>query len=178
MNFQRLEKNLIDNIKEAQLKLGYDNHPMSLNYMSASLKNLVGADITADVLSSFADFARARLGNLTFREIKGGICITISAEGTAYVNNLNGYDFLAELIKKVSSHGTIEDVTAVFNKYSNNVAVEESNNEEFDLLVYFPDQTPDEYFYCLSAESCINGGCHITYHRFIREDYEELFKAL
>ncbi len=177
MNFQRLEKNLIDNIKEAQLKLGYDNRPMSLNYMTASLKNLIGGDITTDLLSAFADFAREKLGNLTFREIKGGICITIPAEGTAYVNSLEGYDFLADLIKKVSSHGTIEDVTAVFSKYSDNVAIEESTDEEFDLLVYFPDKTPDEYFYCLSAEPCIAGGCHVTYHRFIREDYEELFNA-
>ena len=31
MNFKRLEKNLLDNIKEAQLKLGFENRPMSLN---------------------------------------------------------------------------------------------------------------------------------------------------
>ena len=175
MNFERFEKNLIDNIKEAQLKLGYDNRPMSLNYMTASLKNLIGEDITDNLLSEFSEYALPRLGNLTFHPIKDGICITIPAEGTSYVNSLSGYDFLAELIKIVSSHASLEEVTAVFGKYSDNVVIEESAGEEFDLLVYFPDKAPDEYFYCLAAEPCISGGCHAMYHRFIREDYEEMF---
>ncbi|MDE5861147.1 MAG: DUF3877 family protein, partial [Ruminococcus sp.] len=32
MNFEKLEKNITDNIKEAQIKLGFDNRPISLNY--------------------------------------------------------------------------------------------------------------------------------------------------
>ncbi len=175
MNYERLEKNLIDNIKEAQLKLGYDNRSMSLNYMTASLKNLLGTDVTGDLLSAFSGYVSPRLGKLTFHPIKDGICITIPAEGTSYVNSLSGYDFLAELIKKVSSHASLEEVTAVFRKYSDNVVIEESDSEEFDLLAYFPDKFPDEYCYCLAAEPCISGGCHAMYHRFIREDYEEMF---
>lgn len=175
MNFERFEKNLIDNIKEAQLKLGYDNRPMSLNYMTASLKNLLGTDVTDDVLSKFSEYVSPKLGILSFHPIKSGICITIPTEGTAYVNSLSGYDFIAELIKKVSSHTSLEEVTAVFRKYSDNVVIEESTTEEFDLLAYFPDKCPDEYFYCLAAEPCISGGCHAMYHRFIREDYEEIF---
>lgn len=175
MNLERLEKNLTDNIKEAQLKLGYDNRPMSLNYMTASLENLLGVPVTDDVLLAFQGYTLPRLGELAFRPIKDGICITIPAEGTSYVNSLSGYDFLEALIKKVSSHASLEEVTAVFGEYSDNFAVEESNSEEFDLLVYFPDKCPDEYYYCLAAEPCISGGCHVTYHRFIREDYEEMF---
>ncbi len=175
MNSERFEKNLIDNIKEAQLKLGYDNRPMSLNYMTASLKNLLGTDVTDDVLSKFSEYVSPKLGILSFHPIKGGICITIPTEGTAYVNSLSGYDFIAELIKKVSGHVSLEEVTAVFRKYSDNVVIEESSSEEFDLLAYFPDKSPDEYFYCLAAEPCISGGCHAMYHRFIREDYEEMF---
>ncbi len=176
MNFKRLEKNLIDNIKEAQLKLGYDNRPMSLNYMASSLKNLLGADVTDDLLSAFSEYVSPKLGTLTFHPIKGGICITIPTEGTAYVSSLSGYDFLAELIEKVSGHASLEEVTAVFHKYSDNVVIEESESEEFDLLAYFPDKTPDEYYYCLAAEPCISGGCHAMYHRFIHEDYEEMFE--
>lgn len=175
MNFERLEKNLIDNIKEAQLKLGYDNRPMSLNYMTSSLEKLLGGTVTDDLLSQFSEFVMPRLGTLTFHGIKDGICITISAEGTSYVNTLSGYDFLAELIKKVSGHSSLEEVTAVFRRYSDNVVIEESSSEEFDLLAYFPDKSPDEYYYCLAAEPCISGGCHAMYHRFIREDYEEIF---
>ncbi|MBO5164415.1 MAG: DUF3877 family protein [Ruminococcus sp.] len=176
MDLARLEKNLTDNIKEAQLKLGFDDRPMSLNYTSDSLRRLLGAEPTNDVLSQFADFALPRLGKLSFREIKGGICITIPAEGTSYVNNLTGYDFLEELIKTVGRHGIfMADVIAVFKRYSDNAVIEDSKAEDFDILAYFPDKRPDEYFYCLTEEPCIDGGCHVIYHRFIREDFEELF---
>lgn len=170
MNFARLEKNLTDNIKEAQLKLGFDKRPMSLNYMSASLGHLLGGECTENVLAEFAEYAKSRLGVITFRAIKDGFCITVSAEGTAYVNNLKGYDFIAELISAVRNHGTsMEQVLEIFGKYSSKVITEKSNSDEFDLLVYFGNGEPDEYYYCLTDE-----GCHITYHRFIREDYTDL----
>lgn len=176
MDFVRLEKNITDNIKEAQLKIGFDNRPISLNYMQSSLNNLLGGACSDDILSEFSEFVKLRLGTVDYRKIKDGVCITISAEGTAYVNELTGYDFLAGLIKKVSSHGiSLNDVTAVFHRYSDNVTIEDGNGEDFDLLVYFTDKTPDEYFYCLTAEPCMDGGCHVIYHRFIREDFEELF---
>lgn len=176
MNYERLEKNLIDNIKEAQLKIGYDGHCMSLNYMKKSLENLLGGECSEEILAEFGKFTEQRLGKMTFRNIKDGVCITISAEGTEYVSKLGGYKFLEELIKKVSSHGiSMNDVTAVFKRYSDNVTLEESRCEDFDILAYFPDKQPDEYYYCLTAEPCIGGGCHVIYHRFIREDYEEIF---
>ncbi len=176
MDLARLEKNLTDNIKEAQLKLGFDDRPMSLNYTSDSLSRLLDAEPTSDVLSHFANFAFPRLGKLSFRKMNGGICITVPAEGTSYVNSLTGYDFLEELIKKVSSHGIVmEDVIAVFKRYADNAVIEVSKAEDFDILAYFPDKRPDEYFYCLTEEPCIGGGCHVIYHRFIREDFEELF---
>lgn len=177
MDFSRLEKNLTDNIKEAQLKLGYDDLPMSLNYMRTTLDSLVGEECTEDILAEFAEYAKPRLGDLKFGSIRDGVCITIPASGTAYVNSLTeGYEFLSELISAVSSHEmSIEKVTDIFRKYSENVVVEESGNEEFDVLVYFADKVPDEYLYCLTAEPCINGGCHIIYHRFIKEDYKNLF---
>ena len=65
MDFKRLEKNLCDNIYEAQLKLGYDKRPMSLNYMETSLKHLLGKDVSEEVLLAFADEVENRLGRLT-----------------------------------------------------------------------------------------------------------------
>lgn len=174
MNFKRLEKNLVDNIKEAQLKLGFENRPMSLNYMSSSLKNLLGEAATDDVLQAFSEYVAPKLGRLLFSRSKNGICITIPAEGTAYVNSLGGYEFLGELVEKVKSHASLEEVMAVFRHFSPNVTIEEIDNGEFDLLAYFPDKCPDEYYYCLTAEPCMGGGCHAMYHRFIREDYEEM----
>lgn len=47
------------------------------------------------------------------------------------------------------------------------VHVEELHNGEFDWLISFEDGQPDAYRYCIADE-----GCHLTYHRFTKEDYE------
>lgn len=44
----------------------------------------------------------------------------------------------------------------------------ETDNGEFDYLIRFEDDLQDEYVYCFKDE-----GCYMTYHRFLREDYEE-----
>lgn len=175
MNYKRLEKNIVDNIKEAQIKLGFDGRPMSLNYAENSLKNLLGTDSNIkSALENFSVYVSERLGRIDFHEIKNGFCITVSAEGTSYVNSLDGFDFITEFVNTIRNHGiSVEDVLAVFRKYSDNVVVEEKHNGEFDYLVYFADGVPDEYFYCIALEEEIDGHMHITCHRFIKEDYDE-----
>lgn len=55
-----------------------------------------------------------------------------------------------------------------FHKYSDHVHVEKVSHGEFDYLVYFEDGKPDSFRYCITDE-----GCHMIYHRFTVEDYEE-----
>ena len=175
MNFEKLEKNITDNIKEAQIKIGFDNRPISLNYTESSLKNLLRTDDVRNALEKFPETVRDTFGDVTFHEIKGGYCLTVSAVGTSYINNLSGYEFLTEFINTVRNHGiSAEDVFSIFEKYSDNVIIEKKYNDEFDYLIYFADGIPDEYMYCLAVEEEIDGHLHITYHRFTREDYEEL----
>lgn len=174
MNYKRLEKNIIDNIKEAQIKLGFDNRPMSLNYAESSLKNLLGTDDVESALEDFSVSVADRLGEITFRKIKIGFCVTVSEKGTSYVNSLDRFEFIEEFVNTVRKHGiSIDDVIAVFKKYSDNVVIEEKHNGEFDYLIYFADGVPDDYYYCITLEEEIDGHIHITYHRFIKEDYEE-----
>ena len=178
MTFERLEKNICDNIYEAQLKLGYDQHPMSLNYTNATLCHLIGINDTAQLsqlLESFADSVAQKLGSLSFRSTHNGFCITIPAEGTAYVSeHSSGNEFMAKLVEAVRGHADTETILGIFKEASANVSVTELNNEEFRYLVFFPDMTPDEYYYCISEEEEMDGHIHASYHRFIREDYEEL----
>ena len=54
-----------------------------------------------------------------------------------------------------------------FRRHGEHVHVEALHNGEFDWLVYFEDGKPDAYCYCIADE-----GCHLTYHRFTKEDYE------
>jgi hypothetical protein len=174
MNFKRLEKNLCDNIYEAQLKLGYDKHPMSLNYTETSLKHLLETEVTEKVLTEFADEAENRLGRLTFRPIKNGFCITIPAEGTEYVHNSSDErSFMKSLVSAVAGHCSTEPLLELFRNASADVIIREINNEEFRYLAYFSDSVPDEYYYCISEEEEIDGSIHASYHRFIREDYED-----
>ncbi|MDE5583022.1 MAG: DUF3877 family protein [Ruminococcus sp.] len=177
MDYTRLEKNITDNIREAHAKLGFEKRAVSLNYMLGSLNSLLDTDFNScdmkNALADFSDSVSERLRKLSFREIKGGFCITVSAEGTEYIHNSNGSGFIEELVETVRSHGrTYEDVIRIFRKYSDSVKVVEKHNDEFDYLVFFEDGVPDEYLYCISLEEEIDGSTHITYHRFIREDYE------
>lgn len=175
MDHKRLEKNLCDNILEAQIKLGYDGRPMSLNYTAASLRHLTGAEDIETELNAFADEVSDRLGRLTFRSIRDGYCITVPPEGTAYVHeNSDPNGFLSRFIDTVRSHTTVENVIGVFKEFSDEVEVREMDNEEFQYLVYFKNGVPDDYRYCLTDEEEIDGSHHITYHRFIAEDYEDL----
>ena len=104
MNYQRLEKNLIDNILEAQIKLGYDGRPMSLNYTNSSLHHLTGAENIDDMLKGFSEYTQSRLGQLAFRSIKDGVCITVPSEGTAYVHeNTDKNGFISRLLKRTEN---------------------------------------------------------------------------
>ena len=111
MNFARLEKNLIDNIKEAQIKLGWDDRPMSLNYMNTSLANILDGKFSENDLAEFCRYSEKKLDKINIRPIKDGYCFTVSAKGTAYVNSLNdNYGFITELIETVRNHcRSIED---------------------------------------------------------------------
>lgn len=179
MDLERLEKNLCDNIYEAQLKLGYDRRPMSFNYMLSSLRNLLGVRSSAEEmekqLAEFSAFVSPRLGNISFRSIRDGFCITVPEAGTAYVNSRHeGGEFISGLVSAVREHRDADSVLELFRKASPEVCITVHDNDEFKYLAYFPDGKPDEYYYCISSEEEIDGSCHASYHRFIREDYEEL----
>ena len=180
MNFKRLEKNLIDNIGEAHLKLDYDRRAISFNYMYSSLSHLLGCEVSAEnsarITADFAAYTASRLGELTFRSIKSGICITVPPVGSEYVrDNCPCSPFFTEFIKLISTHGaSLDDVTALFHRYSDNVQTEDkSSTGEFDMLIYFADSVPDDYRYCIAVDD--DFGCsHLSYHRFIPEDYLDL----
>ena len=59
VNYKRLEKSLTDVIQEAQLKIGYDHHPITLYYPTESVARLLGtpeedADNTEHALASLS----------------------------------------------------------------------------------------------------------------------------
>ena len=78
-------------------------------------------------------------------------------------------EFIKELVEIVGKHGCkMEDIIALFKQHDKNVFVEEIHNGEFDYLIRFSEENEDPYYYCFHDE-----GCHIIYHRFLPEDYED-----
>ena len=179
MNFDALEKNLTDNILEAQLKLGYSEMPISLNFMLLSLCHLLETDADTEkmqqILAEFSDYAKPRFGEITYRQIDGGFCFRVPAEGAAYVHtHAEGGEFIRTLLDAVRDPAaTLETVFAVFRSASDDAVITESPDDEFDYLAYFPDGVPDSYRYCIAAEEDIDGSIRISYHRFTKADYDD-----
>lgn len=72
-------------------------------------------------------------------------------------------EFISELIALVGTHGcTMEQITELFYKYSDNIEKKEMQNGEFDCYIRFLNDPDDTYYYCFHDE-----GCHIIYHRFL-----------
>jgi hypothetical protein len=173
-NFTALEINIIDVIKEEQIKLGYKSETIRLYYPMESINNLLGVEYSLTevkgILDQFCEFVNTRLGNVTHSNVNERFCLTIPPNGVTYVHEkVEDRYFLRELIEKISGHNcTLDEILDVFHRHSDNVICNKVSNGEFDYLVYFEDGNPDFYMYCLKFEDC-----HVVYHRFTKDDYEK-----
>lgn len=172
-DFKALENNIIDVIKEEQIKLGYKSETIRLYYPMESLNNLLGSELSIhglqDALDKFSVYVKPRLGSLEHSNKDTRFCIIIPPLGVTYVHEeVEDRTFLKEFIETISRHDcTFEDLLGVFQRYSNCVKCENMTNGEFDYLIYFEDGLPDAYKYCIKFEDC-----HAIYHRFTNADYE------
>lgn len=174
MNYSELQKNVTDMIEEQQLKIGYLRETVRLYYPLSSLKNFLDVECDAETmrkyLNEFSLSVRDTLGEISLSDSDGRFCIAVSPDGVEYIyKHTDKEGFLAQLIETVRHHGcTIEQVIKVFEKFSDNVHVEQMQNNEFDYLIYFENNKPDSYRYCVTVEAN-----HIIYHRYTLKDYEE-----
>ena len=176
MEYDQLEKNIIDMLEEEQIKLGYIEEAVRLYYPLKSLNRFLGTDVNAEemtaLLETFAEKQKERFGEMQISEKKDRFCLLIPPQGAEYVHeHMGDNQFLHALTQAVSVHGTsFEDVFEVFRRFSTQVVIEKMNDEDYDYLVYFADGKPDGYYYCLTDE-----GGHIIYHRYTKDDYKDLF---
>ena len=172
LNFESLENNIIDVIKEEQIKLGYRKETIRLYYPMESINNLLGADLSVDelskVLDEFCIYVKEHFGELVHSHNNTRFCFVIPPKGVTYVHEeIKDRKFLQEFIETISRHHiSIEDILLVFQRYSDNVICEKMSNGEFDYLIYFEQGIPDAYRYCIKFEDC-----HAIYHRFTYADY-------
>ena len=182
--YSRLAKSLIDIVKEQQAKLGYRKEIVRLYYPLSTLRHFfecAGAEIAAIVISEQQMLEILAPNNLpkqltdSIGEIKvtaknERFCIEIPPEGSEYVHeNTADNEFISELIALVGTHGcTMEQITELFYKYSDDIEKKEMQNGEFDCYIRFLNNPDDTYYYCFHDE-----GCHIIYHRFLPQDYAD-----
>ena len=175
MDFKRLEYNIVEMLKEEQIKLGYQRETVRLYYPLSSICRFLSVNMNADEmqreLALFSDEVKDRLGNVVIDHKKDRFCFMIPPEGAEYVRGLIREDeFLVRFIETIRQHGcTIEDLQRVFRSYSDHVRCEKSKGEDYDYLIYFEDGKPDDFRYCITDE-----GIHLIYHRFSPEDFSDL----
>ena len=175
MNYEALTQNLIGMVKESQIKLGYTKTPIHLYFPAQAICHLLDTQASPaqleQILADFSQSVRDVLGTLTISVKDEMFCITVPEKGVEYVhNNVETSGFLEEFIACMSKpERTMEDITAVFRKYSDQVVVQtpNSNTDEFDYLIYFADGKPDAYRYCIHDEMG-----QLIYHRFTQKEFE------
>lgn len=175
LNFEALKKNLIDVVNEFQIKLGYEEVPISLYYSTAALNRRLDSQLNEDemftAMQEFVSFAKDTLGNISVSHDNGRFCVCIPKDGVKYVHDtIKNTGFLKEFIETISRGiSNTDDILNVFRRYSDHVHFEKMNSDEFDYLIYFEDGTPDDFRYCIKFE-----GKFAIYHRFTPKDYEAL----
>ena len=103
MDFARLEKNIIDVIKEEQAKLGYRKEKIRLYYPLSSLNHFfqIDGDATGmqEKLSRFSEYEEGKLGRVEVTNKGERFCFHILEEGAEYVhNNMKENEFIKDLI--------------------------------------------------------------------------------
>ena len=179
MNPKGLLENLIEQIKEAQLKLGYARETIRLYFPISSLCALLDTECISgkellDVLKEEKAFSDTVLGPLTFSLCKGErIEVCISPDGAAYVHEqVPDPVFLARIIRLFQENHslTIEEIRAGFAEFNENYICEKMEpGTDFDYVLYFPDHQPDAWYYCVRIEMG-----HTIYHRFMEADFRVL----
>ena len=173
MNHEKLEKNLIDLIKEEQAKLGYRKEEVRLYYPLGTLLHFYDClDSSDEMQTRLTDFPSAVADTLGAVEVshKGErFCFVIPESGTEYVHTqMRENEFIRQLVELVGSHGaTMEQIKALFEAQEASCVITDMDSDEFDVMICFT-EGDDAYYYCFKDE-----GCHIIYHRFLPEDYAD-----
>lgn len=172
-------QNIKDQIKEAQMKLGYVKESLRLYYPVDTLKAMLRVDVSnEEEMMKILDnevFQCTELGELGFSAHKQRIEVSVSPEGAEYVHkNMEEPKFLKAMIEmfRVNHHCRMEDIEELFRSFSSEYVCKEMlKDSDFDSVFYFTDWKIDAYYYCIKEEMG-----HTIYHRFTREDMVELLK--
>jgi hypothetical protein len=175
--YQLLEENIETTIYEGLLKLGYQKDESFSIYYDLDLLNhlldttYVNNEECLEHLQQFKTFVAGHLYNVHISLEKNRFKFTVPKGGITYINQLSDkYEFLTDIINKVKTHSfQLEDIKAIFEKYTKHYICEEIDNSEFQYVLYFKDKTIDPFKYCFTFDEM--GG---YYHRLLDFSYEKI----
>jgi hypothetical protein len=175
--FRHLQSNIESMIYESLVKLGSSKgEQMSIYYDIELLLYLLNRDSNekkdiVSILKAFQDFAKQNFLDVCIEMEKGRYKFTLNSDAVGYIYNKHKDNtFLKELIRTLANKDvTIEDILEVFKQQSSEVICEKVENSEFDYVIYFEDQSSDEFKYCFTFDDMGK-----YYHRFIDYNYQRL----
>lgn len=180
MGTERLKQHICDTVKEWQLKIGNGEAAMRLYYPKNSLINLLGLSPDAGeqdlswALAAFCHEEEPRLGKIIFSHQGERYCIEIPKEGCAYIDKeIPEPEFLKAFLSVLMKKGSdLEQIRLCFQEFGKKHGLEyqEEDKKSEGVVFYFKEQAIEPYIYCVEQ-----GDFGLTYHRFTREDYKELF---
>ena len=174
-DWQALEKNVCDTLKEWELKIGYGKEPVELYYPAESLCCLLGLPQEQkgrlqEALALFSRNVQERFGEVEITHNQDRYCIRIPESGLKYVrDHVMASPFLIKFLETVQrSESTMASVEQLFWEFSRQVV--KQPGEDGALIFFFEDQAVDEYVYCVEEDAF-----GLQYHRFTRTDYKNLY---
>lgn len=168
-----LRKNLYDNIKECEIKIGYREEEIGLYYPEGSLLELLSTDRAhlSEAVRAFTESVRGELGEVTIAETQeeGRYCITIPPKGVSYVHDhVEESPFLKAFIRDIKIPGnTLEGIIDTFRRFSGDIRIDKEEPKEW--AVSFCDAEVDPYVYHIEEDDF-----GLEYHRFTHAAYERL----
>lgn len=175
--FERFDNSVLSTVYEGILKLGQDvGHSMSIYYDLDLLNHLLNTDFSTNdecfaYLKNYLDVRNKEFTMVSIKLEKHRFKVTVTPEGITYIiSYFKDKPFLRELIDLVKTHQfTFDDIYALFKKHSDSFVCEEVENAEFQYVLYFDDESVDEYKYCFNFDEM--GG---YYHRLLAYDFDKL----
>lgn len=166
-----LKENIIDNILESFLKLGYADTSIDLYYPVSSLLILLNCD-KENLDKAINDFRHEvvnSLGYINIKELsyeKGRYKIEIPVSGVEWVNkNYKPTSFLESFINEIQKpNQTIDKILDVFYSFSKDIIINELKSDM--LAISFKDKKIDKYIYLIEQNEF-----GLQYHRFSEKEY-------
>lgn len=181
VTFDKLLENIVEQVKESQLKLGYARETIRLYYLAESFFGLLGCDRipsdldgALDFLRNASEFSSSALGKLNLRSTRDGrVEVSVPSEGVACIHEqVPASEFLASLVSLFSERrATLEQVQSLFERYGDYSCSKVPEDSGFDYVLRFEGGMPDTFLYCVKEEP--HG---LVYHRFTDQDYHARFR--